>query len=90
MKNVIGKKLKLKEDASFFVKEGHEVGGHSTATTLSAGNTIEILGKRNQPGDWYEAQVKLTERFEPPYGGETIRWRGIILIHADQIKKLSA
>ena len=87
---MIGKKIKLKADASFFVKEGHEVGGHSTVTTLSAGNTIEILAKREQPGDWYEAQVKLTERFEPPYGGDTIRWRGIILIQVDQIKQLTA
>lgn len=49
----IGMKLKLTEDTSFFVKEGHEVGGFSQATTISAGNTVEIVGKR--PHGWYEA-----------------------------------
>lgn len=78
----IGQRFKLVEDFTGFVKEGHEVGGHSRATTLSAGNSITVVGKR--PNNWFEAQVSLTERYEPPYGGATIRWRGIILVNADQ------
>lgn len=85
---MIGKKIKLKEDFTAFVKEGHEIGGFSTATTISAGNTIEIVGKR--PHNWFEAQVRLTERYVPPHGGPVIRWRGVILVHGDQIKKLTA
>lgn len=88
MKKIIGKQIKLKEDFSAFTKEGHEVGGFSSATTLSKGNTIKIIAAR--PHDWFEAQVSLAERYVPKYGGATIRWRGIILIHKDQITKLSA
>jgi hypothetical protein len=81
----LGQKFKLTQDFTGFVKEGHEVGGHSRATTISAGNSITVVGKR--PHNWFEAQVSLTERYEPPYGGATIRWRGVILVHADQIDK---
>jgi hypothetical protein len=87
MKLEIGKRFKLKQDSSFFVKEGHEVGGFSRAATISGGNSITVVGKR--PHNWFEAQIALTERYEPPYGGETVRWRGIILVHADQIDKFA-
>lgn len=85
---MIGKSFKLVEDFTTFVKEGHEVGGFSKATTISGGNSFTIVGER--PHNWFEGQIKLTERYEPPYGGQIVRWRGIILVHADQIAKFKA
>lgn len=77
-KLVVGKKYKITEDFTTFAKEGHEVGGFSEALTLSAGNSFTVLKERGH--NWFEAQIELTERYEPPYGGPAIRWRGEFLV----------
>lgn len=84
-KNLIGKSFKLTEDFTTFVKEGHEIGGFSKAATISENNTFTIVGER--PNNWFEGQIRWTERYAPPYGGDVIRWKGIILVHGDQLKK---
>jgi hypothetical protein len=89
-KLVVGKTYRLTEDFCTFVKEGHEPGGISRALTLSEGNSFTVLKARENGHGWYEAQVHLTERYEPQYGGATIRWRGIILVNAASADKFEA
>lgn len=84
----VGKTYKITEDFSTYAKEGHEPGGFSEALPLSAGNSFKVLAERGH--GWFEAQVLLTERYEPPYGGPVIRWKGQILVSQLQADKFKA
>ncbi len=72
------------ENWQTWVKEGHELDGHVKVVGLSKTNSFTVLADRKH--GWYEAQVTLTERYEPARGG-TIRWRGIVLVNASHTEK---